>query len=109
MNPGSPNQLNEELTMHILALYVAAIRSLGEHKGEVEFNEPVKFSVAGVVDLIVERAKECPIIMVILIEMQCAEVIFMLHQAEKESDCEKYIVVMKFLVPLFAAPHATKM
>ena len=72
------------------------------------FNEHVKFSVAYVVDLIVERAKECPIIMVILIEMQCAEVIFILHQAEKESDCEKYIVATKFLAPLFAASHATK-
>ena len=108
MNPGSPNQINEELAMHLMTMYEAAIRLIVEHKAEVEFNLPVNFSVAGVVDLMVERAKECPIIMIILIEMQCAEVIFILHQAEKESDCEKYIVATKFLAPLFAASHATK-
>ena len=33
MNPGNPNQIDEELVMHILAMYVAVIRSVGGAQG----------------------------------------------------------------------------
>ena len=117
MNPGDPNQIDSELVMYVLAIYVAAIRALIKTK-EMEYKEEsrrdnyqpeeVKVCAYDVVDLMLARAKEYPIVMTMLIEIRYAEVIFMLHRAEQDADASLYVTALKYLGPLFASTHATK-
>jgi hypothetical protein len=104
LNPGDPNQIDAELVMYILGMDVAALRSLIKGRGP----GAVTISAADVVDHMIQRSEQYPIIMVILIEIRYAEVIFMLHQAEKQGDVSKFITAMKYLTPMFTAAHATK-
>ena len=115
MNPGDPGQIDAELSMYILALYVAAIRAVIETK-RLEFEssaapvqqEEIKICAIDIVDFMLARARKYPIVMVILLEMRFAEVIFMLHNAEQDADETLYLTALKYLAPLFAATHATK-
>ena len=118
MNPGDPNQIDCELAMYVLAVYISGMRGLIETK-KIEYEEAVrgipdspppeiKICAADVVDFIVKRAKEYPIVMVILLEVRYAEVIFMLHKAEQDANADLYVTALKFLIPLFASTHATK-
>jgi hypothetical protein len=105
LNPGDPNQIDTELGMYVLGIYVSAVRAVIKHKGP---GTAFSISSSDVVDHMIQRAKEFPIVMIILIEIRYAEVIFMLHQSEKESDVSKFLTAMKFLSPMFASSHATK-
>ena len=117
MNPGDPGQIDSELSMYVIAFYVAALRGLIEAK-RVEFDsrdpaaarphQPVKICAQDVIDFMLERARHYPIVMVILLEIRFAEVVFMLHQAEQDSNESLYVTALKYLAPLFAATHATK-
>ena len=101
MNPGDPRQINSELIMYMLALYVVAQRALVS-MGRTEI------SAADVVNHINERAKDHPIVKCFVDEMRYAEIIFMLQEAEKKSDAQMFISALKLAIPLFAASHATK-
>ncbi len=66
------------------------------------------FSPCDLVDFMINRATEEPIAFCILIELRFAEVIFMLHQSEKESQSNLFMSCLRFLLPLYASSHATK-
>ena len=103
--PGDPNQIDSELIMVHLALYVAAIRA----KVKIAAGrQQIIISPVDLVEFMVERAREEPIAMCILIEIRFAEVIFMLHKSEKRSKYELFIAALKILLPLFTASHAIK-
>ena len=108
LNPGDPNQIDEELVMYVLAVYVAAMHSLIETKRGLNGNDAALLTASDGVDYMIDRAEEHPLIMVILLELRYAELTFMLHEAEKKSNCNLYRTAMKFLAPLFAGTHATK-
>jgi len=109
MNPGDPNQINAELVMYVLAVYVSAMRALIKSRRDAEGPEcDILVSAADVVDHIIERAMSYPIVFAILIEVRYAEVIFMLQQSEKTSDVDLYITAMKYLAPMFTCAHTTK-
>lgn len=67
-----------------------------------------KFSPCDLVDFMINRALEEPIAFCILIELRFAEVIFMLHQSEKESRSDLFMSCLRLLLPLYASSHATK-
>lgn len=112
MHPGDPNQIDGELIMYHLAMYLSAIRALVKKKREDQqiplSTNHVKINPCEVVDYMVQRAREVPIAMCILIELRFAEVIFMLHECEKKSKVELFITATRLLLPLFATNHATK-
>lgn len=60
------------------------------------------------VDFMVSRARDEPLAFCILLEMRFAEVIFLLHNAEKESRCDLFVASLKFLLPFFTSSHANK-
>ena len=111
LDPGDPGQIDAELVMVVLALYVSAIRgeatrkaSKAENKGEADF----KLSAEDIIDSMVKRAMEEPLMLVMLIQLRLAEVTFMLHEGEKKGDAKLYIAAKKYLAVLFATTHATK-
>ena len=111
LDPGDPGQIDAELVMVVLALYVSAIRgeatrkaSEAETKGEADF----KLSPEDIIDSMVKRAMEEPLMLVMLIQLRLAELTFMLHEGEKKGDASMYITAKKYLAVLFAATHATK-
>ncbi len=82
----------------------------GTESDEVESTgAPIhSFCAADVIDFMLERAKKYPIVMVMLLEVRYAEVLFMLHEAEKKADVDLYLTAHKYLLPLFASTHAIK-
>ena len=109
MNPGDPNQINAELVMYVLGIYVSAMRSLLKLRRDAQGPEAdLSVSATDVVDHMFERAKSYPIVFAILIEVRYAEVIFMLQQSESTSNIDQYISAMKYLAPMFTCAHATK-
>lgn len=108
MDPGDPNQINAELIMYVLGMYSAAISSLlriGAVEGE---GEDIQVSAKDVNDLILERAKKWPIVMMVLIELRFAQIAFMLLDSEEAGDVDLYLTAQKFLSSLFASTHCTK-
>lgn len=109
MNPGDPNQINAELVMYVLGIYVSAMRSLLKLRRDAQGPEAdLSVSATDVVDHMFDRAKSYPIVFAILIEVRYAEVIFMLQQSESTSNIDQYISAMKYLAPMFTCAHATK-
>ena len=107
MNPGDPNQISTELVLYVLGMYAAAIA--GTISSTPSESENVNISAKDVIDHMIERAKEWPIIMVMLIELRFAELTFMLHESEKNGgDVDLYLTVKKFLIRLYAGTHCTK-
>ena len=55
-----------------------------------------------------QRAKEEPLVFCVLLELRYAEVIFLLHQCEKENRIDIFLATMKMLLPFYATTHAIK-
>ena len=109
LDPGDPGQIDAELVMYILALYVSAIRAEAARKAKVaEGEESFDLSPSDIIDSMVKRAMEEPLMLVILTQLRLAELTFMLHEAEKKGDASIYITAQKYLAILFATTHATK-
>ena len=92
-------------------MYVAALRDM--IKAKTEENETLSindlsFNPPDLIEFMVRRAKMEPLAFCILIEMRFAEVIFLLHQAEKQSRNDLFLASIKFLLPLYASSHAIK-
>ena len=49
-----------------------------------------------------------PLAQITLTEMRYADVVFLLHQAEEESNAEKFTTALKFAATLYTTNHATK-
>ena len=69
MNPGDPNQISTELAMYVLGIYAAVIHSHLSIKAASEEGESIDACASDIVDLMIERAREWPIVMVILVEL----------------------------------------
>ena len=109
MNPGDPNQISAELAMYVLGIYAAAIHSHLSIKAASEEDESINACASDIVDLMIERAREWPIVMVILVELRFAELTFMLDEAEKDGgDIDLFVTVHKYFSRLFASTHCTK-
>ena len=108
LDPGDPGQIDAELVMVILALYVSAICAESARKANVAEGEEFDLSPSDVIDSMVKRAMEEPLMLVILIQLRLVELTFMLHEGEKKGDASIYITAQKYLAILFATTHATK-
>lgn len=111
LDPGDPGQIDAELVMVVLALYVSAIRGEAarkardaESRGEVDFH----LSPGNIIDSMVKRAMDEPLMLVMLTQLRLAELTFMLHEGEKKGSASIYITAKKYLAVLFATTHATK-
>lgn len=93
-------------------MYVAALRGMIKSKAknvpEEQEVQMLKFKPCDVVDFMVQRAKVEPLAFCVLLELRFAEVIFMLHQCEKQSKNELFLASMKLLLPIYASSHAIK-
>ena len=75
--PGDPNQTDREKPEYIFAHYVAATRKCAEAKGTNEL------SAVEVWDHMMSRAKEHPLLFIILMELNFADISFMIRDSEK--------------------------
>ena len=90
-------------------MYVATLRKKVKSKEQSEpSTSTLKFDPSNLIDFMVSRAKEEPLAFCVLIELRFAEVIFLLHQAEKQSRNDLFLASIKFLLPLYASSHAIK-
>ena len=89
-------------------MYVSALRALIKHKGETSGEVLLNLTPCDLIDFMVNRAKAEPLAFCILVELRFAEVIFLLHQCEKQSRNDLFLACIKFLLPLFASSHAIK-
>jgi hypothetical protein len=112
MNPGDPNQISAELSMYVLAMYSAAIRSCLQTKARNNADnscDEIKICARDVVDHMVDRAKQYPIVMMVLMELRFAQLTFMLHESERNGgDVNLFLTAQKFLGRLYASTHCTK-
>ena len=89
-------------------MYVAALRSMIKDKEANAESPSTKFIPTDLVDFMVARAKIEPLAFCVLIELRFAEIIFLFHQAEKQSRNDLFLASIKFLLPLYASTHAIK-
>lgn len=109
LNPGDPNQKEDEMKMWYIAQIEAAVLALLEHrKANDESNDIRDVSAMDVYNFLIGEGTKSPIAHAILTEMRFAEVIFLLHQAEEESNAKKYVTGMKFGCLLYIGNHCTK-
>ena len=89
-------------------MYVAALRGLKREKGEAMNGDAFTLNPCDLIDFMVNRAQVEPLAFCVLVELRFSEVIFLLHECEKQSKNDLFIASMKFLLPLFASSHAIK-
>ena len=107
MSPGDPNQVEDELVMYYLAVIASAVFALLDRR--VEKNESIQgVSAMDVLKFMQEVAAECPIAQVVYNEIRFAEAVFLVQQAEEESNAAKFVTSLKFVSLLFTTNHATK-
>ena len=91
-------------------MYVAALRSMIKCKSQEASSTTRDLEVkpSDLIDFMIWRAKAEPLAFCVLIELRFAEIIFLLHQAEKQSRNDLFLAGIKFLLPLYASSHAIK-
>jgi hypothetical protein len=107
MEPGDPNQIEDEMVMFIVGQYAAAI------EGQIDASKAlglvtVDSSVCDIVDHMISRAKEHKIAMVALIQLRLAECLFLLLDSESNRDGAMYRTALKFLAIFFCSAHSPK-
>ena len=109
LKPGDPNQISGELPMYVLGLYAAAILGLLTKKEQGIDHEKVDITAKEVVDFMLERAKEWPIVMIILIELRFAELMSMLQECERNGgNVSMFLTATKFFARLYTGSNCTK-
>ena len=109
MNPGDPNQVEDEMKMYYLAKIEAVILALMEYRKEKGESDDVgNVSTMDVYNFLTTEGTKSPIAHEILTEMRFAEVVFLLHQAEEESNATKFVTGLKFASLLYVGNHCTK-
>jgi hypothetical protein len=107
MNPGDPNDVEDEMAMYYFGVIAGAITALMEKK-QAEGKEDEGVSAIEVFDFMKTAAENSPIVQNLYNEIRFAEVVFLLQQAEEEGNAETYVTAMRFCSLLFATTHATK-
>ena len=108
LSPGNHNQVEDEMKMYYPGMICAAVCALLAKRREESDNGA---DIDGITDIdvfnfLTDTAN--PMAQVVLTEMRYAEVIFLLHQAEDESNAEKYVTGLKLAATLYTANRATK-
>jgi hypothetical protein len=106
-DPGDPTQAERELIFYYFAMLVIAALGCKEEK-IVARGDTGGVTAVEVHEFLVEAAKSTPIYAVILSEMRMSEVLFLLQQAEEESNADKFVCALKFAALLITTNHATK-
>ena len=88
-------------------MYVAALRSMIKFKSQTSTGN-LNVQPSDLIDFMVNRSKVEPLAFCILIELCFAEIIFLLHQSEKQSRNDLFLAGIKFLLLLYASSHAIK-
>ena len=88
MCPGDPNQVEAEMTPSYFVLIESAVIALLMHRSETEDDE-TGVSAMDVFNFLKGVGSTLPIAHVLYTEMQFAEVISLLQQAEEEGSTEK--------------------
>jgi hypothetical protein len=107
MEPGDPNQIEDELIMMIFGLLIDAIMGLIATKRKDDPGASFDISAVDVLDHMRSRAKRYPMVNLVLQTLPLAGMIFMMHQAEANADADCYMSAMRLLVNVFAASHQT--
>jgi hypothetical protein len=107
MEPGDPNQIEDELIMMIFGLLIDAIMGLVATKRQNNPDVPFDISAVDVLDHMRSRAKMYPMVNLVLQTLPLAGMIFMMQQAEANADADCYMSAMRLLVNVFAASHQT--
>lgn len=108
LHPGDPNQIDAELSMYVLGIYTAAVHSYIEMKGQENDSEKFEVTAMEIMDHMISRARDWPIVMTVFIEIRFAHLIFILNESEENCHIGMYNTVQKYLARLFAATHCTK-
>jgi hypothetical protein len=107
MEPGDPNQIEDELIMMLLGLFTHAILGLIETKREADPNAEFELSAVDVLEHMLARAKKYPMVFLILNSVPLAGMIFILQDAEANADAEAYLSAMRLLLSVFCSSHQT--
>jgi hypothetical protein len=107
MEPGDPNQIEDELIMMLLGLFTHAILGLIETKREADPNAEFELSAVDVLEHMLARGKKYPMVFLILNSIPLAGMIFILQDAEANADAEAYLSAMRLLLSVFCSSHQT--
>ena len=108
MEPGDPNQVEDELTMLVSGLLTdAVIQFVDQQKAKVEEGVDFEVSAADIVEHIMKRSEEWPMVNTVTLTYPIAGLILMLQSAEINADAEAYHSVMRLLVTVCASSHQT--
>jgi hypothetical protein len=107
MEPGDPNQIEDELIMMIFGLLIDAIMGLLATKRKNDPDACFDISAVDVLDHMRSRAKRYPMVNLVLQTLPLAGMIFMMQQAEANADADCYMSAMRLLVNVFTASHQT--
>jgi len=102
--PSDPRQREKEHPWYLLALYVAAVVQLSDSE------EGRDISALDVYEFMLQRAKEYPLCILVLLEMRLATVAKMMKNAERigeRGSVELFLTAVKFAMRLFAMTHKT--
>ena len=106
MKPGDPNQFEGENIFVVIAFYLVAIRALKRSREEAGL--PIELSARDVLNFVLTKAKNSPLLMGVLTDIRFCEIIYMLQQAEEGKDLGSFLSAVKLCGPLLTATHAIK-
>ena len=110
MNPGDPNQIDDESVPMYYAAYAAAALELIKSRranGMLE-DEANNITAVDVYQYTQQVEQSKPVARIILMDLRTLEVIFLLHHAEESGEAKFLVCSVKFLLLLCAFTHATK-
>lgn len=102
--PSDPRQREKEHPWYLLVLYVAVAVQLTDSEEGRDLSAP------DVYEFMLQRAKEYPLCMLVLLEMRLATVAKMMKNAERigeRGSVEPFLTAVKFAMRLFAMTHKT--
>jgi hypothetical protein len=107
MNPGDPNQFEGEYIFVVIAFYLVAIRALKRSREEAA-GLPTEVLARDVLNFVLTKAKDYPLLMGVLTNIRFCEIIYMLQQAEEGKDLGSFLLAVKLCGPLLTVTHAIK-
>jgi hypothetical protein len=107
MEPGDPNQIEDELIMMRFGLLIDGIMGLLKTKRQNDSSASFEISAVDVLDHMLSRAKRYTSVNLVLQTLPLAGMIFMMQRAEANADADCYMSAMSLLVNVFTASHQT--
>lgn len=110
LDPGDLNQVEEELTMMMMGILSdATFHCVNKKKREAGDSRSASVDVSStdVIDHIIKRAIEYPMVHTVTMTFPIFCLLTMLQNAERNADAEAYNGIMRLLVNVFASAHQT--